>query len=295
MRGSHRLALFFLFPSLLFVGVFTLFPIFESFRLSFYRTILTLPWLGQKMVGWENYADLWTDPVAVQSFKTTAIFVGVTIPMELLLGLGMALVMNEAFRGRGLLRAVVLVPWAIPTVVSSQMWRFIFNDRYGLFNFVLFGADTARYMAPLAEPGPALLAIIAAEIWKTTPFAGLIILAGLQTIPDELYESASIDGARAWQRFRHVTLPLIRPALLLALLFRSIDALRVFDLVFVMTQGGPADATNVLQFYGYKKSFAEGMIGYGSAVAVGVFVISLALSLAYLRLLRESRWQGAVR
>jgi multiple sugar transport system permease protein len=207
----------------------------------------------------------------------------------------MALVMNEAFRGRGLLRAVVLVPWAIPTVVSSQMWRFIFNDRYGLFNFVLFGADTARYMAPLAEPGPALLAIIAAEIWKTTPFAGLIILAGLQTIPDELYESASIDGARAWQRFRHVTLPLIRPALLLALLFRSIDALRVFDLVFVMTQGGPADATNVLQFYGYKKSFAEGMIGYGSAVAVGVFVISLALSLAYLRLLRESRWQGAVR
>jgi multiple sugar transport system permease protein len=280
---------------LIFVGVLTLYPIFESFRLSFYRTILTLPWLGQKMVGWENYADLWTDPVAVQSLKTTIIFAAVTIPMELLLGLGMALVMNEAFRGRGLLRAVVLVPWAIPTVVSSQMWRFIFNDRYGLFNFLLFGADTARYMAPLAEPGPALMAIMAAEVWKTTPFAGLIILAGLQTIPDELYESASIDGAGAWQKFRHVTLPLIRPALLLALLFRSIDALRVFDLVFVMTQGGPADATNVLQFYGYKKSFAEGMIGYGSAVAVGVFFISLALSLVYLRLLRESRLEGAIR
>jgi multiple sugar transport system permease protein len=295
MRGSHRLALFFLLPSWIFVGVFTLYPIFESFRLSFYRTILTLPWLGQKMVGSENYADLWTDPVAVQSLKTTAIFVAVTIPMELLLGLGMALVMNEVFRGRGLLRAVVLVPWAIPTVVSSQMWRFIFNDRYGLFNFLLFGADTARYMAPLAEPGPALMAIMAAEVWKTTPFAGLIILAGLQTIPDELYESASIDGAGTWQKFRHVTLPLIRPALLLALLFRSIDALRVFDLVFVMTQGGPADATNVLQFYGYKKSFAEGMIGYGSAVAVCVFFISLALSLAYLRLLRESRLEGAIR
>ena len=257
--------------------------------------ILTLPWLGQKMVGWENYADLWTDPVAVQSLKITLAFVAITIPLELLLGLGMALVMNEVFRGRGLLRAIVLVPWAIPTVVSSQMWRFIFNDRYGLFNFVLFGDDTASYMAPLAEPGLALLAIMAAEVWKTTPFAGLIILAGLQTISDDLYEAASIDGAGAWQKFRYVTLPLIRPALLLALLFRSIDALRVFDLVFVMTQGGPADATNVLQFYGYKKSFAEGMIGYGSAIAVGVFLLSLALSLTYLNLLRGSRLEGAAR
>jgi multiple sugar transport system permease protein len=231
----------------------------------------------------------------MQSLKTTLTFVAVTIPLELLLGLGMALVMNEVFRGRGLLRAIVLVPWAIPTVVSSQMWRFIFNDRYGLFNFVLFGDDTARYMAPLAEPGLALIAIMVAEIWKTAPFAALIILAGLQTIPDDLYEAASIDGAGAWQKFRYVTLPLIRPALLLALLFRSIDALRVFDLVFVMTQGGPADATNVLQFYGYKKSFAEGMIGYGSAIAVGVFLLSLVLSLTYLRLLRGSRLGGAAR
>lgn len=293
MKGSHRLAWLFLAPSLIFAGVFTFYPILESFRLSLYRTILTLPWLGRKMIGLENYADLWTDPVAMQSLKTTLIFIGVTVPLELLLGLGMALVMNEIFRGRGLLRAVVLIPWAIPTVVSSQMWRFIFNDRYGLFNALLFGDDSARYLAFLAEPGPALIAIMAAEVWKTTPFAGLIVLAGLQTIPDELYEAASIDGAGAWQKFRHVTLPLVRPALLLALLFRSIDALRVFDLVFVMTEGGPADATNVLQFYGYKKSFAEGMIGYGSAIAVAVFMLSLVLSLAYLSLLRESRAEGA--
>jgi len=295
MSSSHCLGLLFIFPSLAFVGVFTLWPIFESFRLSFHRLILTLPWLGQKMVGWENYTDLWTDPVAIQSLLTTLIFVGATIPLELLLGLGMALVLNETFRGRGILRAIVLVPWAIPTVVSSQMWRFIFNDRYGLFNFVLFGDDASRYLAPLADPFWALIAIMAAEVWKTTPFAALIILAGLQTISDELYEAASIDGAGAWQKFRHVTLPLIRPALLLALLFRTIDALRVFDLVFVMTQGGPADATNVLQFYGYKKSFAEGMIGYGSAIAVGVFLLSLLLSLAYLRILKGQRLEGAAR
>jgi ABC-type sugar transport system permease subunit len=295
VRGSYRLALFFLVPSFAFVGIFTLFPIFESFRLSFYRMILTLPWLGQKMVGWENYTDLWTDPVAMQSLQTTVIFVAVTIPLELLFGLGIALVMNEAFRGRGLLRAVVLIPWAIPTVVSSQMWRFIFNDRYGLFNFVLFGDETTRYLAPMADPNLALAAIIVAEVWKTTPFAALIILAGLQTIPDELYEAADVDGATVWQKFRYLTLPLIRPALLLALLFRTIDALRVFDLVFVMTQGGPADATNVLQFYGYKKSFAEGMVGYGSAIAVCVFLLSMIAALVYLRVLRGSQLEGATR
>lgn len=292
MKGTPRLALWLLLPSFLFVLVFIFYPISESVRLSFYRLILTLPWLGQQFVGFENFADLLSDPVAVRSFFTTLVFVAVTIPLELMLGLGMALVMNEVFRGRGLLRAVVLIPWAIPTVVSSQMWRFIFNDRYGLFNFVLFGDQTSQYLAPLAHPQLALGAIMMAEVWKTTPFAALILLAGLQTIPDELYEAASIDGATAWQKFRHVTLPLIKPALLLALLFRTIDALRVFDLVFVMTQGGPADATNVLQFYGYKKSFAEGMLGYGSAIAVGVFLLSLILSLVYIRFLKASRVVG---
>ena len=292
MKSSQRLAAVFLLPSFLFVALFSIFPIVESFRLSFYRLILTLPWFGQKMVGWENYADLLTDPVALAAIRTTLIFIGVTVSLELFLGLGIALVLNEVFRGRGLLRAVVLIPWAIPTVVSSQMWRFIFNDRYGLANLMLFGADTSRYLSPLAEPDLALTAITIAEIWKTTPFAALIILAGLQGIADDLYEAASIDGATAWQKFRHVTLPLLKPALLLALLFRTIDALRVFDLVFVMTQGGPADATNVLQFYGYKKTFAEGMIGYGSAIAVAVFLMSLVLSLVYLRAFKTSRLEG---
>jgi len=285
MKASHEPNLRFLLPSVVFVAVFSLYPIIESFRLSYYRLILTLPWLGQKFIGWDNYYDLATDPVALQSLLTSMTFVAVTTPVEVLLGLGMALVLNESFRGRGWLRAVVLVPWAIPTVVSSQMWRFLFNDRYGLFNFVLFGDATDRYWAPLAEPGLALMSIMVADIWKTSSFAALIILAGLQVIPRELYEAASIDGASPWQKFRHITLPLVKPALLLALLFRTIDALKVFDLVFVMTQGGPADTTNVLQFYGYKKSFAEGMIGYGSTIAVAVFLVSLLLSIAYIRLL----------
>jgi len=247
--------------------------------------ILTLPWLGQKFVGWENYLDLLTDPVARHSVATTLIFVAVTVPLEVLLGLAVALVINEPFRGRGLLRAVVLVPWAIPSTVASQMWRFIFNDRYGLFNYFLFGDRTELYLAPLADPQLAIAAIMVADVWKTTPFAALIILAGLQAVPDELYEAASVDGAGGWQKFRRITLPMVKPAILLAFLFRTIDALRVFDLVFVMTQGGPADSTNVLQFYGYKKSFAEGMIGAGSAVSVLVFFLSLLFSLLYIRIL----------
>ncbi|MBI4527532.1 MAG: sugar ABC transporter permease [Deltaproteobacteria bacterium] len=283
MRASNRIAIQFLLASFVLVAVFILYPVIESFRLSFYRLILTLPWLGQKFVGGENYLDLLTDPIALRSLMTTVTFVAVTTPLEVLLGLGIALILNESFRGRGAVRAIVLVPWAIPTVVSSQMWRFIFNDRYGLFNVFLFGDQTELYIAPLADPALAPLAVMAAEVWKTTSFAFLVILAGLQAIPTDLYEAASIDGATAWQKFRFITLPLVKPALLLALLFRSIDALRVFDLVFVMTQGGPADATNVLQFYGYKKSFAEGMIGYGSAISVVVFILSLALSVIYIR------------
>ncbi len=275
----------FLAPSFLFVVTFSLYPIVDSFRLSFYRMILSLPWLGQKFIGWENYQDLLSDPVAFQSLLTSMTFVAVTTPIEVLIGLAMAVVLNESFRGRGWLRAIMLVPWAIPTVVASQMWRFIFNDRYGLFNFIWFGDATDRYWAPLAESDLALLAIMVADVWKTSSFAALIVLAGLQAIPRELYEAASVDGAGAWQKFRHITFPLIKPALLLALLFRTIDALKVFDLVFVMTQGGPADSTNVLQFYGYKKSFAEGMIGYGSTIAVAVFSLSLILSLLYIRLL----------
>lgn len=288
MKRSDRAALWFVLPSLFLVALFSIYPILESARLSFYRMILMLPWLGDKYVGLENYRDLATDPVALDSLTITLIFVGASSALEVLVGLGMALLLNESFRARGLVRAAVLVPWAIPTVVSSQMWRYIFNDRYGLFNFLLFGRATEHYLAPLADARLAPAAIVFADVWKTSSFAALIILAGLQTIPDELYEAAAVDGATAWQKFRRVTLPLLKPALLLALLFRTIDSFKVFDLVFVMTQGGPADATNVLQFYGYKKIFAEGMIGYGSAIAVGVFCFSLVLSFFYIRLIGAS-------
>jgi multiple sugar transport system permease protein len=280
-----------LIPCFLFVIIFAFYPIVYSFYLSLHKIILGLPSLGQPFVGLENYRELLQDRIALHSLINTLMFVFVTTFFEILFGLVIALVINKHFRGRGMVRAAILVPWAIPTVVSSQMWRFIFNDKYGLLNYILFGSHTSVYSAWLANPTTAFIAIVIADVWKTSSFAGLLILAGLQIIPDELYEAAKIDGASTWQQFRKITLPLVKPAILVALIFRTMDAFRVFDLVFVMTQGGPADSTNVLQFYGYKKIFAEGLMGYGSTISVLVFFITFVISIFYIRVIGTRLFQ----
>ncbi len=287
--------IFLLLPCFLFITAFAFYPIAHSFYMSLHRIVLSLPGLGEPFVGLDNYRELLHDRVALRALMNTLLFVFLSTLFEVLFGLGIALIINRRFPARGLVRASVLVPWAIPTVVSSQLWRFIFNDKYGLFNYLLFGTRITAYKAWLADPFFAFMAILVADVWKTTSFAALIILAGLQLIPPELYAQASIDGATAWKRFWRITFPVIRPALLIALLFRTTDAFRVFDLVFVMTQGGPADSTNVLQFYGYKKIFAEGLMGYGSTISVVVFLVSFFVSIIYLRTLGRGFMKGALR
>lgn len=283
-RKDHIFYLILLTPALLVLLLFIAAPIGESVVLSFHRIILSLPQLGSPFLGWENYRELLHDPVARHSLWITLVFVGATTFFELLIGLLLALLMHYHFPGRGMLRACVLIPWAVPTVVSAQMWRFLLNDAYGVVNYALFGARTTEYIPWLALPSTALLSLIVADVWKTSSFAALLILAGLQVIPEELHQAARVDGAGGWQRFWRITWPLIRPALLVALLFRTIDAFRVFDLAFVMTQGGPADATNVLQLYGYKKMFVEGWMGYGSAISVCIFCMVLVLAVLYVRM-----------
>lgn len=285
---ERHLGVLLLVPAAALLAVFTYGPVIASLWLSFHRVVLSLPELGEPFVGLDNYRELLASGVFRQAVATTLVFVGVSTALEVTLGLGMALCMHGAYRGRGLVRAALLVPWALPTVVASQMWRFGFNDRYGPVAYYLFAGG-----APLAEPVGALAAIVVADVWKTTPFAALILLAGLQVIPDEVHEAAEIDGAGPFARFFRVTLPLLRPALLAALLFRTIDALRVFDLVFVMTQGGPADATNVLQYFGYKKLFAEGLVGSGASVSTLAFLLTFALSLVYVRLVGSRLWEEA--
>ncbi len=285
MRGERTAGYLLILPASIFIILFALYPVIDSFYLSLHRIILSLPGIGESFIGLENYRELLHDPVAWRSISITFVFVAITTVLEIFMGLIIALIIHRQFPGRGLVRASVLIPWAIPTVVVSQMWRFILNDQYGLLNLVFYGSDTGAYRAWLASPLGAFLSIAFADVWKTSPFAALIILAGLQSIPEDIYDAARIDGANAWQRFRTITLPLLKPAILVALIFRTIDAFRVFDLVFVMTQGGPANATNVLQFYGYKQMFTEGSMGYGSAISVLVFIIIFVISIIYIRMI----------
>lgn len=275
-------------PALFITLVFALYPVLDSLWVSLHHIFVGLPTLGRSFIGLDNYLALLRDPAAHQALFVTLAFVGLSTLLELACGLVIALVIHEHFRGRGLVRAAILIPWAIPTVVASQLWRYIFNDQYGFANLLLFGDRITEYIPWLAYPTVAFGIIVLADVWKTSSFAALLILAGLQVIPDDLYDAAKVDGANLWQRFRHITLPLLKPAMLLALLFRTMDAFRVFDLVFVMTQGGPGDATQVLQFYGYQTLFTEGRLGYGSAVSVAVFLMILSLSLVYLRAIGSS-------
>ncbi len=268
-------------PALLVLSVLLVLPIGMTIANSLYVDDLVSP---RRFVGLANYSELLRDPVARSTLGFTFVFVFVSTALELFIGLLLALAMHQAMRGRGLVRAAVLVPWAIPTVVAAVMWKYMFNDQYGLVNLVRYGNDLGAYRAWLARPATAKAAIIVADVWKTSAFAGLILLAGLQAIPRNLDEAARMDGAGAPRRFFSVTLPLLRPAILLALLFRIMDAFRVFDLVYVMTQGAPGDSTNVLQFYGWQKMFPELQFGYGSAISVVVFLIVLLVSLLLVRL-----------
>lgn len=280
MKSERRFGTLLVLPALFLVGLFLIVPIVMAFWASLH---VDTPLAGYRFIGLGNYIDLAADETALDALGFTLVFVGVSTALEVGLGLLLALLLNEGFRGRGWARAAVLVPWAIPPVVAAVMWKYLLNDQYGLVNLILYGGDLGSYRAWLAEPGTARLSIIIADVWKTSSFAALLILAGLQAIPRELMEAARIDGAGPFRRFFSITLPLLRPAILLAFLFRTMDAFRVFDLVYVMTRGGPGDSTNVLQLYGYQKMFPEQQFGYGSAVSVIVFLLVAIVSVGLVR------------
>lgn len=279
-----RLAWILLLPTLaVLVGV-ALYPLVTTFYNS-----LTDARLGSsrsvQFVGLENYRWLLTDPVFLEAVGNTLYFTVVSVSAELVLGLLIALVIHSQFPGRGLVRAAVLVPWAIPTVVSAQMWRWMYNDVFGVVNDLLMRVGLLD--APLAwtaVPGLAMHAIIAVDVWKTTPFMALLLLAGLQVIPRDLYEAARVDGASQMRQFFSITLPLLRPAMLVALIFRTLDALRVFDVIFVMTAG--ASGTESMATYNRRVLIEFQQLGYGSAVSVMIFFVIFVFVLLYVRLLR---------
>ncbi len=260
-------------PAAAFILCIAIYPIVRVLLVSFFAQNLGTQ-LEPKFIGLDNYVRLVNDGHFFQTLRTTLFFTLVSVMIELLLGLGFALLLDQRFRGRSFARAAMLIPWALPTAVLAWAWSWIFNDQFGVLNDLLHRLGVlSRPVAWLGNGPTALFAIILADVWKTAPFAMIILLAGLQNIPAQLYESAAIDGAGSLKRFRFITLPLLGPSIMLALLFRAIQSFGIFDLVFVMTGGGPGGATETLAIYSYNTFLRYLDFGYGSATIVVSFVV----------------------
>jgi multiple sugar transport system permease protein len=283
LSREARLGYLFLTPALLVIALVALYPLGYTFYLSFQQKIVKLPWLKQGWVGLANYRELLAAACFWQALAHTVMFTVVSVALELILGLIAALAIHRARILTGLTRAAVLLPWAIPTVLAAVMWLFLVNPAFGLISMGLrfFGFSESSQVL-LAHPGSAWAVIIATDVWKNTPFMTLMLLAGLQVIPGDLYEAAAMDGASRWQAFWRITLPLLTPAILVALIFRTAQAFMVFGQVYTLTGGGPGNATETLAFLNYQAILNDMRFGYGAALSVLIFLGSLAFALLYL-------------
>jgi trehalose/maltose transport system permease protein len=271
-RRRALYAWLFLLPALVVVAFVALYPLVQTFYLSLTNTRFGSP-EPAKFIGFQNYTDLATDSYFRSAVGVTVLFTLITVLAELVLGLAIALVVNARWRGRGGVRAAMLIPWAIPTVISAQMWKWMYNDIYGVFNDILVNrlGILSKSVAFTSEESTSFYAVALVDIWKTTPFMALLLLAGLQLIPSDLYEAARVDGATRLQQFTRITLPLLRPAMLVALIFRTLDSLRVFDVFYVMFGNRPDMQT--MATYAHQNLVSISDIGYGSAISVAIFMV----------------------
>jgi ABC-type sugar transport system permease subunit len=284
--NDRRIAWIFVAPAVMTIVLLGLFPLGWTVWESLHRHDLRMPWLGKPFIGLGNYIEVARDARFWSALGHTAFFTAVSVTLELLLGLALALTMHRPFRGRAAVRAAILVPWAIPTVVAALVWRFLFDSQWGPISPLLVRAGiTAEPMVWFVDATAAWVPLIVADVWKTAPFVALLLLAGLQSIPRDLYEAASVDGASASTQLWRITLPLLRPVVLVALIFRTLDAFRVFDLVYVLTGGGPGTATEPIALYTFHALFQNLRSGYAAALSVVVFLITFAVAVMYIRML----------
>lgn len=270
-------------PAVLATLVVVFYPMLQALVTSLYYNILWKP-RALKFIGLDNYIAIWNDEVFWSSLGRTAIWIGLTVPLQLLLGLVTALLLNQQFRWRGLARSLILIPWALPSVVIGLMWAWIYNPQVGLLNDLALRLGLLQSAMPwLANPATSLYAIIAALVWQGFPFFAIMILAGLQTIPHSLYEASDIDGASRWQQFWHITWPMLGGVLVTAVMLRIIWVANSIDVIYVMTGGGPGYATHTLPLYALKRTYASMDFGYGSALAVCFSLLLLGLIALYLR------------
>jgi ABC-type sugar transport system permease subunit len=293
-RADERLAWLLITPALATIVLVSLVPIAATFWDALHRHDLRLPWLGRPFIGFDNFVEAARDPRFGAALAHTIGFGLVSVPIELALGVILALILQAPIRGRGLLRATALLPWAVPTVVGALVWRFMFDARAGIL------AEAARTAGVsdasfdwFVDPLLAWVPIVLADVWKTAPFVAILVLAGLQTIDPAIHEAARMDGAGPVRRFTSITLPLLWPTLIVAGAFRFLDALRVFDLVYVLTGGGPGTVTEPLSMYAFVALTQRLRFGYGSALSMSVFLLTLAFALLAAVILGRSQREEA--
>ncbi|MDN5343547.1 sugar ABC transporter permease [Oceanotoga sp. DSM 15011] len=288
-KKDMKLAFWLIIPALIAIGITAFIPLIQTFYDSFFKWSLR-PGFEREFLGFKNYIDLFQDSRFLASLWNTIYFSFFSVLFEFLIGLGVALILNAKFKFRGFMRAAMLIPWAVPTVISSQMWRWMFNDQYGVISNLFYTLGILEQGTPiLADPKLALNAIVAVDVWKTTPFVALLLLAGLQLIPGELYEASRIDGATKWKQFTSITLPILKPTIAVTLIFRTLDALRVFDIVYIMTPG--LQQTETMSVYNRSLLMdnifsPRGLFGYGSALSVIIFLIIGVFTLIYIKTMK---------
>ena len=273
-------------PTLLLFIVFAIYPVYKTILLSFYHFRLQTGPL-QTFIGLDNYAHMIGDSRFFNALFFTLLFTVLTVGIEVILGLIFAQMMNLPFKGRGALRVVVLIPWAIPTIVSGFMWKFMVHDQYGVFNQILQTMGIIDSFLPwLSRDGTSRLILVISDIWKTAPYVSLLVLAGLQTIPKNLYDAASIDGAGPIRRYFSITLPLLKPVLATAVLFRLISSFKVYTVIVALTNGGPGYATESLTMYTMRTYFDAGNYGYGSTLATFTLFVTCMIALLFTDVIR---------
>ncbi|KAA5971715.1 MULTISPECIES: carbohydrate ABC transporter permease [Pantoea] len=293
-QRERRQAWVLLAPMLLVMLLLTAWPLMRTIWLSFTDAALIGSGDAPGWIGVENYLYALSDPDFRLSLWRTLYFTLVSVAFEGVIGVLVALLLNQRFTGRNVLRVLVILPWALPTIVNAMMWRLNFNPDYGSVNALLTQLGILDgYRSWLGSPDSALNAVMFADVWKNYPLVTLLVLAALQSIPDDLFEAARLDGASAWRRFRAITFPAIVGALSVALVLRTIDAFKIFDIIYVMTRGGPVDSTKTLSFYVYQESFSYLRAGSGAAYAILMTLLCAVLIALYMLLLWRQRRRGS--
>ncbi len=273
-------------PALLVIALFTIYPVGYAISISFYKNLLTRP-NDHPFVGFGNFTDVIGSYYFQRSLFTTATYTLSVLVAVMIFGLAVALLLNTKVRTGNLLKIVILLPWAIPSVVSGLLWKWILNADFGVLNGILYSFGLIRSYIPfLADPNLAQISLVMAHVWKEGPLVAIFLLAGLQLIPTELYEAARIDGGGFWSTLRYVTLPILRPTILVVLVYETMMAILTFDVIYVLTGGGPGDATALISWFAYAEIYKNLNLGHGLALSIIIALITLVLVLIYLRVLR---------